>query len=124
MFQSPIKILKIIFGFPLVFLPVSYRNSATPNNILAFETFGKFAAKSIAMPLLHHKYQIRPTQQTLSYSNSCTFFRSRRSHTVATNLLAYPLGRQTSPLILTAHKQYFGFSHGKNDLSLVRRIQD
>ena len=30
MFQSPIKILKIIFGFPLVFLPVSYRNSATP----------------------------------------------------------------------------------------------
>ena len=30
MFQSPIKISKIIFGFPLVFLPVSYRNSATP----------------------------------------------------------------------------------------------
>ena len=41
MFQSPIKILKIIFGFPLVFLPVSYRNSATPgilffNNVLIF----------------------------------------------------------------------------------------
>jgi len=30
MFQSPIKISKIIFGFPLVFLPVSYPNSATP----------------------------------------------------------------------------------------------
>jgi|SRR6476661_10247586 len=35
MFQSPIKILKIIFGFPLVFLPVSYRNSATPDFLIS-----------------------------------------------------------------------------------------
>jgi hypothetical protein len=37
MFQSPIKISKIIFEFPLVFLPVSYRNSATPNGYYAAE---------------------------------------------------------------------------------------
>src|SRR4028118_1194079 len=81
------------------------------NNNLAFETFGKFAAKSIAMPLLHHKNQIRPAQQTLSYSNSCTFFSSRRSHTFATNLLANPLSSQTSPLIPAANKQYLNFIH-------------
>jgi hypothetical protein len=81
------------------------------NNNLALETFGKFAAKSIGMPLLHHKNQIRPAQQTLSYSNSCTFFSSRRSHTVATNLLANPLSSQTSPLIPAANKQYLNFIH-------------
>lgn len=63
------------------------------------------------MLLFHHKYPIRPTDKTLSDSNSCTFFRSSRSHIVATNFLAYFLGRQTSPLIPAANKQYLDFIH-------------
>ena len=81
------------------------------NKLFPFETFREFAAKSIGVLLFHHKYPIRPTDKTLSDSNSCTFFRSSRSRAVPANFLAYFLGRQTSPLILTAHKQYLDFIH-------------
>ena len=51
MFQSPIKISKIIFGFPLVFLPVSYRNSATPQFVdlaVTTEHFQVYGCKRLA----------------------------------------------------------------------------
>ena len=81
------------------------------NKLFPFETFREFAAKSIAMLLFHRKYPIRPTDKTLSDSNSRTFFRFSRSRAIPANFLAYLLGSQTSPLIPAANKQYFNFSH-------------